>query len=239
MHTLDQWLTENWDRVNDLTTAVFSAQPPSYFQFFDPNNFDIAAAQRGEATFNATCSGCHGTYAKGWEAPNASSLSITDQLATTQVNYFPQTAVHDVGTDANRRQGIAYMQSMNTLALAQKYNFVLTEQPGYVPPPLVGIFARWPYFHNGSAPSLCAVLTKASNRPAQFTYGEVIDPVTDFDSDCNGYPSNPPASFTDQYDTSIDGLNNTGHDEGIFLQNGQELLTPAQKSDLIRFLQTL
>ena len=110
---------------------------------------------------------------------------------------------------------------------------------------LVGIWARFPYFHNNSAPSLCAVLTRSSARPKVWFAGEPIVRGQDFDEACNGYPlgSKTPVAWKKnraaQMDTRREGLGNQGHDEGIFLNNGQEILTPANKSDLIFFLQTL
>ena len=47
-------------------------------------------------------------------------------------------------------------------------NTVVEPQEGYVPPPLVGIWMRYPYFHNGSAPTLCDVVTRPSQREKVF-----------------------------------------------------------------------
>ncbi|MDB4990612.1 MAG: putative rane protein, partial [Myxococcaceae bacterium] len=108
-----------------------------------------------------------------------------------------------------------------------------------------GIWARYPYFHNNSAPSLCAVLSRQSERPATYYGGPQDDPKLDFDPTCNGYPVGaavPAAWLQDSealFDTSRMGLGNQGHDEGVFLSNGQEMFTPAQKRDIIVFLQTL
>tara|TARA_Y100001958_G_scaffold142390_1_gene118534 strand:- start:377 stop:508 length:132 start_codon:yes stop_codon:yes gene_type:complete len=41
------------------------------------------------------------------------------------------------------------------------------------------------------------------------------------------------------YDSRKPGLSRFGHDEGIFLENGKELLSPQEKLQLIQFLQTL
>jgi hypothetical protein len=75
--------------------------------------------------------------------------------------------------------------------------------------------------------------------------GEAVDRNADFDSDCVGYPSDSkvpalwktfPGRF---YDSKRVGLSNRGHDEGIFLKQGRELLSPDQKRDLIEYLKTL
>jgi hypothetical protein len=127
---------------------------------------------------------------------------------------------------------------LNPLRFSQQFGIVIEPQQGYVPPPLVGIWARWPYFHNNSAPSLCAVLTRSEQRPKTYWAVEAQDPQNDFDWDCNGYPSQLSHGRA-QYDTSKSGLSNMGHDEGIFLEDGNELLTAEQKMDLIQFLKTL
>ena len=117
-------------------------------------------------------------------------------------------------------------------------------QKGYVPPPLVGIWARWPYFHNNSVSSLCEVLTPGKNRMKIYYAGEALDKNRDFDFECNGYPrphKAPSAWKTAQYkyDTSRIGMSNSGHDENIFLQDGEEILSWEEKKDLVQFLQTL
>jgi hypothetical protein len=161
------------------------------------------------------------------------------------VRYHEDTPVVDVGTDSWRNLGMVSLLQLNDLAISKKSGTVIELQQGYVPPPLVGIWARFPYFHNNSAPSLCAVLTRASERPVTYYGGEQDDPARDFDRECNGYPSGdkvPAAWLRDRdslYDTTRDGLGNQGHDEGVFLQNGSELFTPEQKHDIIAFLQTL
>ncbi len=236
---LDLWLNENWQMIEEFTTGIFATQAPSFFDHFEPEAFDLQAAQRGEQLFIDNCAKCHGTYDKGWSEPDAGSLSMREQLETTRVVYFADTPIHEVGTDPHRRKSVEYIQDINDLAISEKYDLVLTPQEGYVPPPLVGIWARWPYFHNNAVPNLCAVLTPAAQRPSVYQYGPITNKVVDFDSGCNGYPLAAPAHFDQVFDTSEPGLSAVGHDEGIFMDDGVERFTPGQKTDLIRFLQTL
>ena len=236
---LDAWLIDNWEIIEEFTTGVFATEAPSFFDHFDAEAFDIAAAKRGERLFVDNCARCHGTYEKGWNQPDAASLSMREQLETTRVIYFADTPIHEVGTDPFRRNSVQYIQDINDLALSQKYDLMLVPQEGYVPPPLEGIWARWPYFHNNSAPTLCAVLTPAAQRPTVYQYGNITNQAVDFDSGCNGYPLDAPAHFDQVFDTTVPGLSNMGHDEGIFMDGGKERFDPAQKTDLVRFLQTL
>jgi hypothetical protein len=76
--------------------------------------------------------------------------------------------------------------------------------------PLTAIFATGPYLHNGSVPTLNALLEPRRKRPATFPLGA--------------------AGFV--FDTRVPGNHNGGHEFGT-------KLTPAEKEDLVAFLQTL
>jgi hypothetical protein len=76
--------------------------------------------------------------------------------------------------------------------------------------PLVGLSASAPYLHNGSVPSLRALLDAPSRRPATFPLGK--------------------AGFV--FDTRLPGNSNQGHDFGT-------ALTAAEKADLVAFLESL
>lgn len=245
LHQLENWLDQNRKIVDELTTAVFAAEPPLYTDFFKPEQIKLAKAQEGEVLFNSYCSGCHGQYVKNWSSPEAHAMDAKTLLKTQRVIYHSKTPVVDVGTDPNRYKGMTgFADRLNELALSQKMGTVVQVQKGYVPPPLVGIWARWPYFHNNSAPSLCVVLTRSEKRPTTYYAGAANDPDRDFDKECNGYPSGlrTPLGWMKKefrFDTSLPGLSNMGHDEGIFLSQGKELLTSAQKMSIIEFLKTL
>lgn len=244
LHRLNEWLEKNQQVIRDLTTAVFATEAPRIEKYFSENLIVPERARRGEVIFNKMCSECHGAYEKAWNLPNAHELSWRDQIKTIRVDYAKRTRVENVGTDPNRALGMKSLEQLNRLAISQKIGVKIKAQKGYVPPPLVGIWARWPYLHNNSVPSLCELLTPASKRAKVYYAGEALDKKRDFDFNCNGYPSAnvAPASWRKaefRYDTRRPGMSNQGHDEGIFMQNGQELLTSEDKKDLIQFLQTL
>lgn len=244
LKVLEKWLKENQKVIDELTTAVFSSEAPRFTDFYPAELIDIDTAKQGEKIFNQTCSKCHGTYEKAWNLPHADQLTHSEKLATTLVMSKTKTPVVDVGTDPYRRQGMKSLEKLNDLSISKTNKIVIKEQKGYVPPPLVGIWARWPYFHNNSVPSLCAVLTPAAQRPKAYYAGDALNTATDFDPDCNGYPADehtPQAWKQAQFyfDTTRKGMSNSGHDMDIFIKNGQEILTAADKKALIKFLQTL
>ena len=239
---LDKWLDENNQKVKDLTAYVFQTKAPLYNEFF-PTKIEISKAKRGETLFLNNCSSCHGIYEKGW---NSSSADYTAAIATNKIWYHTQTQVKDVGTDPLRFEGMSYFaDDLNRLRISRKIGTVVKPKRGYVPPPLVGIWARWPYFHNNSAPTLYDVITPETKRPKFYVATPAIDKVLDFDDVKNGYPA--PGYIREEikknkeyhFDTKILGLSNTGHTKMLLDSSGNEKFSHAQKLELIEFLKTL
>jgi cytochrome c5 len=244
LKVLENWLAQNEKIVAELTATVFASEAPVITDFYPAEKIDIGRAKSGEFTYNLTCARCHGRYEKAWSLPNANSLSLKDQLKTVRVVPRAQTPVEEVGTDPYRRWGMKSLEQLNDLSISKTNQIVIKPQVGYVPPPLVGIWARWPYMHNNSIPNLCALLTGSRKRPVAYYAGEAIDPAKDFDFACNGYPlgdKTPKAWMKREtyFDTTRLGMSNSGHDEGIITENGQELLSREEKQNLILYLQTL
>lgn len=246
LREVEGWLNDNPGAVDELTAAVFAARAPRWTDFFAPETIDLATAKQGEALFNGNCARCHGTYEKSWSRADAHHLPPDERLRTMRVRYHERTPVIDVGTDLHRARGMEGLaEGLNRLSISRSNGVVVEVQAGYVPPPLEGIWARWPYFHNNSVPTLCAVLTRSSERPRVFHAGEAVDKERDFDGDCVGYPTGAatPKSWqrnaSRRVDTSRRGLGNQGHDEGVFLDGGREMYTPEQKRALVEFLKTL
>lgn len=241
MRGLGDWFAKNEDVIADLTTAVMETKPPSWFDFF-PDSFDLNKAKKGEVHFNSLCSGCHGEYEKAWNQTD-SSLTLADITKTVRVHYHADTPTLDVGTDPLRAEGIKYLAlGLNHLKLSQTHGAKTTHTGGYVPQPLVGIWARWPYFHNNSAANLCEVLTPSAQRMKEFYIVDAVDKHKDYDASCVGlpYPDKlPDSKKLRKFDARKKGLSNSGHDEGIFMENGQSVLSSNEKMELIEFLKTL
>lgn len=237
---------------------MFATEAPKWRDFLSESAIHIERAKRGRILFQENCAHCHGTYEKAWSITNPElrenesdpapiKRAITD---TIRVRYFSQAKIKDVGTDPGRRLGMrALREALNPLEFSKRFGIVIEEQAGYVAPPLEGIWARFPYFHNNSIPNLCALMTPPEQRPEVFYTGEVIDRERDFDQDCVGYPtgSKTPRAWRiakdsrdHRFDTSRPGLSNAGHYERIFRNpDRSERYTAEQKREMIEFLKTL
>lgn len=240
---LESWLVNNKQIVDDLTSYVFSTKAPKYNDFF-PSEININLAKQGEKLFLKNCSGCHGKYEKGWSDVNLTSYK--DKINTTKVWYHEQTPVINVGTDPLRHEGMAYFKDdLNRLKISKTIGTVVVEQDGYIPPPLVGVWARWPYFHNNSVPTLYDVITPDSKRPKTYIAVNAIDKEIDFDKEKNGYPSPDliRAEYRNNrdylYDTKKEGMSNQGHTNMLLDENGLEKFNHEEKLAIIEFLKTL
>ncbi|MDE0886274.1 MAG: hypothetical protein OSB70_12160 [Myxococcota bacterium] len=87
---------------------------------------------------------------------------------------------------------------------------IMRNTGGYSELSLEGVWARAPYLHNGSVPTICALLS--GDRLARFWRGNVTFNEADigFTSD---RPTGPKAAV---YDTTLSGNSNTGHDTAEF-----------------------
>jgi mono/diheme cytochrome c family protein len=144
----------------DVFTYMSSIESPKY-----PYAIDEKLAERGRLAFNRACADCHGTYGAGGSYPE--KMVSIDEIGTDRVRLDALTPTH--------RE--AYGQSW----FAEFGGCANVNQPGgYVAPPLDGVWASAPYFHNGSVPTLWHVLHPAE-RPVVWTRrGD------DYDTECVG-----------------------------------------------------
>lgn len=126
---------EDFKQISDWIETL---RPPKY-----PFAIDRALAQTGREVFKRTCAKCHGTYGENWTYPN---------------KIVP---IAKVGTDPVRMKSLSaqYRRAYGKSWLTGYDRNKVNETPGgYVAPPLDGIWATAPYFHNGSVPTLWHVL---------------------------------------------------------------------------------
>jgi len=238
LNELENWMQKNEDLSKDMVNALLHTAPPKYVDFLGSKSISLETAKKGEVIFNRHCAFCHGTYEKAWSkrSPNK------DIFETLSVTYHSSTPVIEVGTDSNRYKGMSsFAEDLNRLSISKFMGTEVIPKVGYVPPPLDGIWSRFPYMHNNSIPSLCEVLTASKSRTKVYKAIEPINIERDFDAECVGYPRRVRSDSTvrESFNTSEPGQSNLGHDEGIFLIDGKEILSFAEKMQLIEFMKTL
>ena len=133
------------DDFKDVLAYLESLTPPRWTR-----PVDAALAARGKVAFEKTCATCHGTYG---DPPT-----------------YPCRAVPlaQVGTDPVRHGAIPREERVRFAASwlnDGRTKDVDVDPVGYVAPPLDGVWATAPYFHNGSVPTLWHVLHPEA-RPA-------------------------------------------------------------------------
>ncbi len=143
--------TEWEDDFRTIYAWLESLEAPVY-----PYEIDRVLAQRGEAVFNANCAECHGTYGDKETYPNKI------------------VSIDEVGTDPVRL-GALRPQDRQGYEASWFAHFgehpVVADPGGYVAPPLDGIWASAPYFHNGAVPTLWHVMHTA-DRPKVWSRSE-------------------------------------------------------------------
>ena len=132
----------------DFDMVIRHLRPPRY-----PYAIDTALAAKGKALFYSEetgCAKCHGVY---------------DQNGGVE-----WTGVHvDVGTDRARLEVVTdgFIDAFNRSPLASEGRLV--PSVGYAATPLTGVWANYPYLHNGSVPTLHHLLGPVSERPRLFS----------------------------------------------------------------------
>jgi mono/diheme cytochrome c family protein len=203
------------DDFRAIQTWIESVPVPEY-----PGPNDAALADRGRVAFEANCSRCHGTY-----GPNGRYEQQTipwDEVRTDPVRLEALTTEH-------RR----WMQT----GWMSRYGEdpVVLDPGGYVAPPLDGVWASGPYFHNGSVPTLWHVL-HPSERPRVwkrtedgYDHRRVGLEVETFDAVPDSVMH--PAHRRRYFDTSLTGKNAAGHEF-------PEALTEEEKQAVLEYLKT-
>jgi len=190
--------------VREAFAFVATVRPQPF-----PGQIDMERAGRGGALFSAKCSSCHGTYQ---ETPQGPRLSRFPNVLKT------------VGTDSARAEAMdqQLVDSVNRRPIARHIHAEATGR--YAPPPLTGIWQSAPYLHNGSVPSLAALLG-LEERPAIFQTG---GHAMNLDKVGVDYPAGyQPYSRPSQVDTRQRGMGNGGHTrmfDGLSIEERRDLL---------------
>lgn len=208
----------SWENeFKDVLAYLKTIQPPKY-----PYAIDAKLAAEGQQVFSKNCASCHGTYGTDGKYPN--------KVVPIEV----------VGTDDVRLKGLTkeFRAYFNKTWFAQNSSHAVEDPKGYVAPPLDGVWASGPYFHNGSVPTLYGVLTQEA-RPKYFRR---LGGAKEFDQKNVGLKfetldAPAPASLAPEarrriVDTTLQGLGNQGHPFGF-------KLSEKEKWQVIEYLKTL
>lgn len=172
--------------------------PPKY-----PFPIDRERAARGAAIYEAHCASCH------VQRP----LDVTDiaLLATdrSRLDALSPALVERMNAFGGRSGGAAHYRKTD----------------GYSNVLLDGIWARAPYLHNGSVPTMLDLLERPENRPVVFYTGSTI-----YDQEKMGFVSSEGVGRF-RFDARLPGNGNGGHDYGTTLSN-------EEKRALLEFLKT-
>ncbi len=218
---------EEAERIDEMflhmQAYITTIEAPRY-----PFDIDDKLAEQGKVVFTRDCAGCHGTYGD------------SDEQDTYPNLLFPLDVI---GTDpVVANGGVTHAPQMvkwyNKSFYGQITRMVVEDPfPGYMAPPLDGIWATGPFLHNGSVPTIELVL----NSKARPKYWKRKDyDSAHFDETAVGWPFEATGSQTQAaadekkhiYDSTQWGQAIKGH---IF---GDKLSTKERRA-VLEYLKTL
>ncbi|MDF2189440.1 c-type cytochrome [Paraflavitalea sp. CAU 1676] len=195
----------------DLLAYIYSLQPPKY-----PGPIDGQLATAGEKVFINNCSKCHGTYGEGGQFPNLlipAAVIQTDSMLSKSNYSNPQ-----------------FVAWFNKSWFTQGSHPARLEPfDGYLAQPLDGIWATAPYLHNGSVPTLEALLN-SDLRPAYWSRN-FDKPEYNYDQLGWVYKKQEQPG-KNVYNTHKTGYGNYGHSFG-------DRLTPEERKAVLEYLKKL
>ena len=181
--------------------------PPAKYPF----SVDQNLAAHGSEIYERDCASCH-----AFGGAKTGKIVPIEELQTDRhrMDHWPQSAA-----DAFNKYAEKYPWGF--------HNF--RSSNGYVALALDGVWARAPYLHNGSVPTLADLLAAVDQRPKLFWRGYDV-----YDQTRVGFVSSGPEAEASgfRYDTNVIGNSNQGHLWGTDL-------SPDDKRALIEFLKTL
>ncbi|CAN5717851.1 hypothetical protein BH10BAC3_BH10BAC3_17390 [soil metagenome] len=204
--------SEVLSHFHHVLAYLYSIEPPKY-----PGAINTTLATQGEQLFDDHCSSCHGSYGPGGKYPNLlipASIIKTDSLVYASnfsnpqfLNWFNKSWFKTGDRQAD-----------------------LVPFKGYIAPPLDGIWITAPYLHNGSVPTLEAVLN-SKLRPA-FWSRNFNNPQYDIEQPGWKYATADKQYTRSTYNTTLPGYSNKGHYFG-------DNLSDTDRKAILEYLKTL
>jgi hypothetical protein len=182
-------------------------------------DIDQAVAERGQALYAEHCLACHADH--------------EFREGVIKGEYIGKVEpIEKIGTDRHRLDSYTFLFAANqyTLYPDSQYHFThFRKTNGYANQPLDGIWARGPYLHNGSVPTLRDLLDAPEARPKSFYRGyDVYDQQrVGFIHDVAEEGGKP---FF-RYDTAEPGNDNGGHVYAVDLPD-------ADKDAIVEYMKT-
>ena len=141
-----------------------TAEPPRFTDLF-PGQFDPALADQGAAVYARDCAACHGATGRDFTGEYVGKVTPIEEIGTDRARLDNYT--HDLAVSQNVLYADFGPERFQTFR----------KTDGYANAPLDGLWLRAPYLHNGSVPTLEALLTPPAERPQAFLRGhDVYDP---------------------------------------------------------------
>jgi hypothetical protein len=220
----------------DIQAYIRGIEAPKY-----PFSIDQAKAEKGRALFAKHCASCHGTY---HSPPSPLGRGVGGEGSSYPNKIIP---LEQIGTDATRANAFSkeIKEYYDRSWLGQELGpdgkpYRLNDEIGYQAPPLDGVWATAPYFHNGSVPTLYQVLNSKA-RPTVFTRSFRTN-EEDYDKEKVGWKitvlDRPPDAGLPTherrrvYDTTQPGRSNKGHPFG-------DKLTEEERFAVVEYLKRL
>lgn len=209
-----QWV--NFENAKNLTPFVADMPAPPY-----PFDVDMDKASRGQQIYLETCHHCHAKerfieLAIIGTDPNR-ARSLTEQSRAGLIK-----ALREACSD----RSLAECRVSDEQILRNRI-----ENPGYMALPHHGLWARAPYLHNGSVPTLYHLLVP-EERPRRFKRGSII-----YDQEKVGFDWQNDGI---EIDTQIPGYANSGHSDSKVFFGGHNFREETQaREDLLEYLKTL
>jgi mono/diheme cytochrome c family protein len=212
------------EQFKDIQAYVTSLRAPAYGR-----GVDRKLAAKGKSVFTRDCSGCHGSYAARDEDESYPNLLIPLDVVGTDPVVANAGVVHSPELVDWYNQ--SFYGGITRMVPNEPF-------PGYMPPPLDGIWATAPFLHNGSVPSIELVLNSRA-RPTRWRRVDLDS--ANFDEDALGWPweavTGPVESLAPDlrklvYDTSAWSQSNAGHRFG-------DHLTKKERRAVLEYLKTL
>jgi mono/diheme cytochrome c family protein len=210
---------EHEEDFRHIYQYLMSLRPPKYE---GPINAELAL--QGKHLFENSCSQCHGTYGDKPSYPNL--RSPLDEIGTDPVRL---TALPVKG---RKKYAVSWFAHYDEPGQQE----TIIDPDGYVAPPLDGVWASAPYFHNGSVPTLWHVLNpqerpKIWHRTSDHLNVEQMG-LTVESVDRIPIEETDIAIRREYFDTTRFGKSNLGHDF-------PNVLSTDEKRAVLEFLKTL